>query len=131
MSYIFNYIDFYNYYINPSNVITDTNDCVRLYYFTDSDKIKKVRKSNPKCTYIIVNGIKIYITNDNKKNVYTNDNDEEITENTYGLHFSIPTMINPKHFSFWFTHPIKLFQKSNLQRKLKILSNQWLKTLCT
>lgn len=43
MSYIFNYIDFYNYYINPSNVITDTNDCVRLYYFTDSDKIKKVR----------------------------------------------------------------------------------------
>ena len=73
--------------MNPSNVITDTNDCVSLYYFTDSDKIKKVRKSNPKCTYIIVNDIKIYITNDNKKNVYTNDNDEEITENTYGLHF--------------------------------------------
>ena len=67
MSYIFNYIDFHNYYINPSNVITDTNDCVSLYYFTDSDKIKKVRKSNPKCTHIIVNGIKIYITNDNKK----------------------------------------------------------------
>ena len=44
MSYIFNYIDFYNYYINPTNVITDTNDCVSLYYFTDSDKIKKVRK---------------------------------------------------------------------------------------
>ena len=62
MSYIFNYNDFYNYYTNPSNVITDTNDCVSLYYFTDSDKIKKVRKSNPKCTYIIVNGIKIYIT---------------------------------------------------------------------
>jgi len=100
MSYIFNYIDFYNYYINPTNVITDTNDCVSLYYFTDSDKIKKVRKSNPKCTYIIVNGIKIYITNDNKKNVYTNDNDEEITENTYGLHFSIPTMINDTLFDF-------------------------------
>ena len=47
MSYIFNYMDFYNYYMNPSNVITDTNDCVSLYYFTDSDKIKKVRKSNP------------------------------------------------------------------------------------
>ena len=28
MSYIFNYADFYNYYMNPSNVITDTNDCV-------------------------------------------------------------------------------------------------------
>ena len=23
MSYIFNYMDFYNYYMNPSNVITD------------------------------------------------------------------------------------------------------------
>jgi hypothetical protein len=28
MSYIFNYADFYNYYTNPSNVITHTNDYV-------------------------------------------------------------------------------------------------------
>jgi hypothetical protein len=64
------------------------------------DKIKKMKKSNQKCTYIVVNGIKIYITVDNKKNVYTNNNDEEITENTYGLHFSIPTMINDTLFDF-------------------------------
>jgi hypothetical protein len=44
MSYIFNYNDFYNYYTNPSNVITDTNDCVSLYYFMDSDKIKKSKE---------------------------------------------------------------------------------------
>jgi len=48
MSYIFNYNDFYNYYTNPSNVITDTSDCVSLYYFMDSDKIKKMNISNPK-----------------------------------------------------------------------------------
>ncbi len=59
-----------------------------------------MKKSNQKCTYIVVNGIKIYITVDNKKNVYTNNNDEEITENTYGLHFSIPTMINDTLFDF-------------------------------
>lgn len=41
MSYIFNYNDFYNYYTNPTNIITDANDCVSLYYFVDSDKIKK------------------------------------------------------------------------------------------
>ena len=44
MSYIFNYNDFYNYYTNPSNVITDTSDCVSLYYFMDSDKIKKSKE---------------------------------------------------------------------------------------
>lgn len=48
MSYIFNYNDFYNYYTNPSNVITDTSYCVSLYYFMDSDKIKKMKKSYPK-----------------------------------------------------------------------------------
>jgi hypothetical protein len=89
MSYIFNYNDFYNYYTNPSNVITDATYCVSLYYFVD--KIKKMRKSNnPKCTYIIVNGIKIYISIDIKKN----------TQPPYGLHFSIPTMINDTLFDF-------------------------------
>ena len=91
MSYIFNYNDFYNYYTNPSNVITDTSDCVSLYYFVDSDKIKKMKKSNnPKCSYIIVNGVKIYITIDIKKN----------TQPPYGLLFSIPTMINNTLFDF-------------------------------
>ena len=98
MSYIFNYTDFYNYYTNPSNLITNTNDCVSLYHFMD--KIKKAKKSAVKCTYIVVNGIKIYITVDNKKNIYINDNGEEITENTFGLLFSIPTMINDTLFDF-------------------------------
>lgn len=89
-SYIFNYTNFYNYYTNPSNVITDPNDCVSLYYFMDSDKIKKMKKSNPKCSYIIVNGIKIYITIDIKKN----------TQPPYGLLFSVPTMINDTLFDF-------------------------------
>jgi len=89
-SYIFNYNDFYNYYTNPSNVITNTNDCVSLYYFMDSDKIKKMKKSHPKCTYIVVNGIKIYISIDIKKN----------TQPPYGLHFSVPTMINDTLFDF-------------------------------
>jgi CRP/FNR family transcriptional regulator len=42
------------------------------------DKIKKAKKSAVKCTYIVVNGIKIYITVDNKKNIYINENGEEI-----------------------------------------------------
>ena len=55
MSYIFNYNDFYNYYTNPSNVITDATYCVSLYYFVD--KIKKMRKrsrlfSTNWCNYI-------------------------------------------------------------------------------
>ena len=90
MSYIFNYNDFYNYYTNPSNVITDTSDCVSLYYFMDSDKIKKMNISNPKCTYIIVNGVKIYITIDIKKKA----------QPPYGLLFSIPTTINHTLFDF-------------------------------
>ena len=98
MSYIFNYTNFYNYYTNPNNVITDTNDCVSLYHFMD--KIKKAKKSALKCTYIVVNSIKIYITVDNKKNIYINHNGEEITENTYGLLFSVPTMINDTLFDF-------------------------------
>ncbi len=36
MSYIFNYNDFYNYYTNPSNVITDATYCVSL--FSESEK---------------------------------------------------------------------------------------------
>ena len=56
----------------------------------DSNKIKKVKMSEPKCSYIIVNGIKIYITVDIKKN----------TTSPYGLLFSIPTLINNKLFDF-------------------------------
>jgi hypothetical protein len=64
------------------------------------DKIKKAKKNAVKCTYIVVNGIKIYVAVDNKKNIYINDNGEEITENTFGLLFSIPTMINDTLFDF-------------------------------
>jgi hypothetical protein len=64
------------------------------------DKIKKAKKGAIKCTFIVVNGINIYITVNNKKNIYINDNGEEITENTFGLLFSIPTMINDTLFDF-------------------------------
>lgn len=49
-----------------------------------------MKKSHPKCTYIVVNGIKIYISIDIKKN----------TQPPYGLHFSVPTMINDTLFDF-------------------------------
>ena len=90
--YIFDYEQFYNYYTNPVNLISGTgSDCVSLYHFIVS-KTKAI-KNAPKCNYIIVNGVKIYVmpTTRKKKNV---------SETTNGLLFSIPTIIDGVAFDF-------------------------------
>jgi hypothetical protein len=84
--YTFNYDIFYNYYTNPVNLISGTDaDCVSLYHFI-ANKTKAI-KNTPKCNYIIVNGVKIYVMPTNsKKKIYI--------ETTTGLLFSIPTIID-------------------------------------
>ncbi len=66
---IFNYATFFNYYMNPNNIITNNNECVDMLYFTNStkNKNKKARMGDSKCNYIIINGIRIYISYSDKK----------------------------------------------------------------
>lgn len=108
---IFNYMTFYNYYTNPSNFITETNnkDCVELYYFTNTkNKSQIASKSNPKCTYIEVNGIKIYISTADRNHVFTNLDGNKQIEKTHMLLFSIPTLIGgilfDVHYHFGIRH---------------------------
>lgn len=101
---IFNYATFFNYYMNSNNIIKNNNECVNMLYFTNStkNKNKKARMGDSKCNYIIINGIRIYISYSDKKNVYKNDKGENVIENTDTLLFSIPTIINNKLFDVHF-----------------------------
>jgi hypothetical protein len=107
-NYIFNYATFYNYYTNPNNVITDKNDCVKLLFFNKSDKkVSKENNTDEKCNYIIIDGVKIYISETGKSNNYKDKNGQIISEKTYGLLFSIPTLIGKKLFDFHYHFGIR------------------------
>lgn len=107
-SYIFNYSNFYKYYTNPDNVVTNKNDCVVLLFFNKSDKkVSDEKKTGEKCNYIIIDGIKIYITKTDKGHSYIDKNGETMSENTNGLLFSIPTLISDKLFDFHYHFGIR------------------------
>jgi hypothetical protein len=122
---IFNYETFYNYYTNPNNVVTDKNDCVKLLFFNKSHKkVSDEKNTDEKCNYIIINGVKIYISETGKSHSYIDKNGETISEKTYGLLFSIPTLIGKKlfdfHYHFGIRHDNYEKQISELQYKNKI-----------
>jgi hypothetical protein len=105
---IFNYATFYNYYTNPNNVVTDKNDCVKLLFFNKSHKkVSDEKNTDEKCNYIIINGIKIYVSETSKSHSYIDKNGETISEKTYGLLFSIPTLIGKKLFDFHYHFGIR------------------------
>jgi hypothetical protein len=103
--YIFNYNTFHTYYTEPKNLLTDTTDCVSLYYFI-GDK-NKLKNSHPKCDYIIINGIKIYVSKSDSKSTCIANDGKKITEQTDVLLFSIPTMIDDKMFDFHYHFGIR------------------------
>lgn len=121
--YIFNYNTFHTYYTEPKNLLTDTTDCVSLYYFI-GDK-NKLKNSHPKCDYIIINGIKIYVSKSDSKSTCIANDGKKITEQTDVLLFSIPTMIDDKMFDFHYhfgirTHTyIDILDKQYVNRKRK------------
>lgn len=106
--YIFNYDEFYTYYTNPNNIITNTSNCVEMHYY-NSNKLKLPTKGQPKCDYIMINGQTIYITNANKSNVYKDTAGNKVVEKTYDLLFSIPTKVNGILFDFHYHFGKKTF----------------------
>jgi len=106
-NYLFNYATFYNYYTNPNNVITDKNDCVKLLFFNKTKKVSDEKIRDEKCNYIIIDGVKIYISEPGKGNNYKDKNGQIISEKTYGLLFSIPILIDDKLFDFHYHFGIR------------------------
>jgi hypothetical protein len=104
--YLFNYHTFHTYYTEPRNLLTDTTDCVSLYFFSGNKN--KLNKSLPKCDYIIINGIKIYVSkSDISKSTCIANDGNKITEQTDVLLFSIPTMIDGNAFDFHYHFGIR------------------------
>lgn len=122
MSYKFNYFDFYNYYVDPKNIITDTENCVSLYFYNNPDKNKSAKLSSPKCSYIVVNNEKIYISKTNKSNIYIK-NGVKIVEKTSGLNFSILTLINGIPFDFHYHFGIRTELNYNVITDKVYISN--------
>ena len=106
-NYLFNYATFYNYYTNPDNIITDKNNCVKLLFFNKSKKVSDAKIRDEKCNYIIIDGVKIYISETGKSHSYKDKNEQIISEKTYGLLFSIPTLIGKKLFDFHYHFGIR------------------------
>lgn len=98
-NYIFNYAQFYNYYTNPNNIITNKNNCVSLRYFA-SNKEKLSRQTESKCDYIIINNVQIYVSKSKKYNVYKDISGNKIVEEIRTLQFTIPTLIDGILFDF-------------------------------
>lgn len=106
-NYLFNYATFYNYYTNPDNIITDKNDCLKLLFFNKAKKVSHANTADEKCNYIIIDGVKIYISEPGKGNNYKDKNGQIISEKTYGLLFSIPILIDDKLFDFHYHFGIR------------------------
>ena len=114
-SYRFEYTKFYEYYTNPKNLFTDKNKPIKLNFFNKTtkkgDKMPKI--CNPsitgdRCTFIIINGIKIYVAD--------YENVEPRKRDTKELLFSIPTEINGNSYDFHFHFGIRFddYYKTNI-----------------
>lgn len=90
--YTFNYKTFYDYYSNSSNLITDKEDRISLYYFKSSKKpdkkVKPADKGEETCRHIIINGTKLYVTVSTKPHgVKSNSIYFTVPRNAYGERF--------------------------------------------
>jgi hypothetical protein len=95
--YTFSYSEFYDYYTNPNNLITGKDiDCVSLHYFNNDTNNKQSKKTNPKCEYIIVSDVKIYVS----QLISKTTNKKGITEIVNGLMFSVQIVMDDIPFDF-------------------------------
>ena len=85
MPFIFDYDTFYNYYTDPANLYIDDTPRPNVYFFNRSDITKPPKLSTISKNYIIVNEVKIYITE---------------VKQTKALLFTIPTSIGGIFFDF-------------------------------
>ena len=106
--YIFNYNTFHTYYTDTIN-LTSNKECLKLYNFPDSHKNKEAKVSKNILGYITIYGVKIYISKDDKHNVYKDDKGNKNTEKTQDLFFTIPTMIDDKMFDFHYHFGIRTY----------------------
>jgi hypothetical protein len=131
--YKFNYDIFYNFYTNPVNIITDISDCVRLNYFNKTNSKTKMPKissqvlSSPKCSYIKIDGIKVYITETGKQNTFISGTERK-NEDTGGLLFSVPKIMNNElydfHFNFGKRNKNEGYTQINDSKYLNFVPNQ-------
>jgi len=89
MSFIFDYDKFFEYYTDPKNRHIDDRPRPIIYYFNRSDIHKPVKTTYLSKYYIIIDGVKIYISEVTKNN---NPHKE--------LLFTIPTEINGVIYDF-------------------------------
>jgi hypothetical protein len=76
-------------------------------FFNKTKKVSDENNTDEKCNYIIIDGVKIYISETGKSNNYKDKNGQIISEKTYGLLFSIPTLIGKKLFDFHYHFGIR------------------------
>lgn len=108
----FNYKTFYDYYTNPDNIIRDDSKGVNMYFYNDkTNKPKPAKKSADKYSYIEINGSKIYVSESNKLRQYKDRYGKMNPEYTYGLLFSIPTVINGEIFDFHYNFGMRTHTK--------------------